>query len=388
MTYEEALRALGLRLGASEAAIKEAYRDMAKVWHPDRFPGDERLRRKAQEELKHINEAYRILSARRASTREPRSGSAAEKPRDRPPPPPWTARAAAGGPTQRSRFRLRPWMFIVVAILGTALIGYFATEPTASRGAARGSTSALPTEAAPEPAARSDLAGPGVRPDAVPDTSTAGLEKGRLPAGQASRAAAVGTRESELEPSVRQGLSGLSAEERSSIEAACEGPKLLEGPAAYRRCLGSQLASLAQAPRPPDLSGLSAEERSSIESVCERPKQLEGPAAYRRCLASQLASLARGPRRPDLAGLSAEERRSIESACEGPKLLDGPAAFHRCLASQLASLVGTPRPPDLSGLSAEERSWIESACEGPKQLEGPVAYHRCLHEQLGQLDRR
>ena len=52
---------LGVKPGASLAEIKAAYRDLAKVWHPDRFAHDERLQTKAQEQLKEINEAYEQL---------------------------------------------------------------------------------------------------------------------------------------------------------------------------------------------------------------------------------------------------------------------------------------------------------------------------------------
>lgn len=38
--------------------VKQAYRDQAKVWHPDRFQGDERLQQKAQEKIKEVNVAY------------------------------------------------------------------------------------------------------------------------------------------------------------------------------------------------------------------------------------------------------------------------------------------------------------------------------------------
>jgi hypothetical protein len=60
---ESFLRVLGLGPAASAREIKAAYRDLAKVWHPDRFAHDPRLQRKAQEQLKEINEAYRRLTS-------------------------------------------------------------------------------------------------------------------------------------------------------------------------------------------------------------------------------------------------------------------------------------------------------------------------------------
>lgn len=59
---ERCLELLGLRPGASVQEIKAAYRDMAKVWHPDRFAQDPRLQEKAQNKLKEINEAYETLT--------------------------------------------------------------------------------------------------------------------------------------------------------------------------------------------------------------------------------------------------------------------------------------------------------------------------------------
>ena len=50
----------------------------------------------------------------------------------------------------------------------------------------------------------------------------------------------------------------------------------------------------------PDLSGLSREERESIQSVYSSEKYLQGPVAYNRCVASQLRSLKDAPRTPDL----------------------------------------------------------------------------------------
>ena len=43
---------------ASMDEAREAYIDMVRVWHPDRFTDNPRLRKKAEEKLKEINIAY------------------------------------------------------------------------------------------------------------------------------------------------------------------------------------------------------------------------------------------------------------------------------------------------------------------------------------------
>ena len=61
-----ALAFFGLTRAATQTEIKDAYRTLAKVWHPDRFPGDEDLRAKAEEKLKEINSAYQLLTTTEA----------------------------------------------------------------------------------------------------------------------------------------------------------------------------------------------------------------------------------------------------------------------------------------------------------------------------------
>jgi uncharacterized protein YjbI with pentapeptide repeats len=55
---DQCYRVLGLEPGASLAEVNQAYKDLAFIWHPDRVPEDnKRLRHKAQEKLKEINQA-------------------------------------------------------------------------------------------------------------------------------------------------------------------------------------------------------------------------------------------------------------------------------------------------------------------------------------------
>jgi hypothetical protein len=90
----------------------------------------------------------------------------------------------------------------------------------------------------------------------------------------------------------------------------------------------------------PSLYGLSAEDRTSIEAACSTAKYVEGPAAYHACLQRQLGALS-GSRFSDLSGLSAEDRTSIEAACSTAKYVEGPAAYHVCLHQQLETLSGS-----------------------------------------------
>ncbi|MDF5716280.1 MAG: DnaJ domain-containing protein [Rhizonema sp. NSF051] len=48
---------LGLEPGASQEEVKQAYRQLAKIWHPDRFP-DQKQKHEAEDKIKKINEAY------------------------------------------------------------------------------------------------------------------------------------------------------------------------------------------------------------------------------------------------------------------------------------------------------------------------------------------
>lgn len=58
MAYKDYYEILGVARGASEQDIKQAYRKLARKYHPDINPGD----KQAEARFKEINEAYEVLS--------------------------------------------------------------------------------------------------------------------------------------------------------------------------------------------------------------------------------------------------------------------------------------------------------------------------------------
>ena len=81
MERAECLRALGLRVDATEEEIRQAYHDLVRVWHPDRFQSDPRLQELAADHLRKINEAYENLKGSRTQRFRPaRATEAPSKP--------------------------------------------------------------------------------------------------------------------------------------------------------------------------------------------------------------------------------------------------------------------------------------------------------------------
>ena len=81
-----ALQTLELHRGASAEEIKAAYHLLVKVWHPDRFPNDKKLRSAAEDKLKAINSAYLVL------TSSPKKQNRSRRPQ----------RAASGSPGEQA----------------------------------------------------------------------------------------------------------------------------------------------------------------------------------------------------------------------------------------------------------------------------------------------
>jgi hypothetical protein len=86
----------------------------------------------------------------------------------------------------------------------------------------------------------------------------------------------------------------------------------------------------------PDLSGLSKEDRESIEMTCASDKLTGGTQAYNECLRQQVAALKSAPRPGGLSKLSRADREAVEFACTSVRLMKGPAASNQCLAEQMA----------------------------------------------------
>jgi hypothetical protein len=114
------LAILELGPGASLDEIKQAYRDLAQVWHPDRYPSNPRLRSKAEERFKTINDAYQKLIFEQP-TYQTTTPPPAPTPRWQPESSSAPPQAAASGP---SSYRDRPprWPWLLVLLIPVVLI--------------------------------------------------------------------------------------------------------------------------------------------------------------------------------------------------------------------------------------------------------------------------
>jgi len=62
MDVGEAFKILGIESSATLDEVKQAYRDLAQIWHPDRHENNARVQAKAQEQFKQINLAYETVA--------------------------------------------------------------------------------------------------------------------------------------------------------------------------------------------------------------------------------------------------------------------------------------------------------------------------------------
>ncbi len=320
MLAKEALDVLSLRPGATPVEIKEAYRDLVKVWHPDRLGSDPRLRQKAEDKLKQINDAYRVLQS------DPGVGGRYGVGPER------TASYSSSAPIPRSgRARASRdavgvgWIYGCLGMALVFLAGYLVIEYGAMR--TERPTPASVQQAVPEtPAMQTPggvLAGHDVHSAVSSGRSVQAKEFGR-----SNHASAAQFQ-----------VRSLSGAETVQLESACSRQKEVQGQAAYQACLKAQLDLITNALGQPDLSALSGAECESIESACSEAKRLRGSDGYNRCLTAQMARLAAEPALPDLSALNEADRDSIELACRNAKYREGPAAYDRCRVRFMKALV-------------------------------------------------
>jgi hypothetical protein len=321
----EALDVLALRPGASAVEIKGAYRDLVKVWHPDRFGSDPRLREKAENKLKQINEAYLVLQSDRTGGMNGADGASVSMRGDAARR--WDSSSVPRThPTRRNRSigisGKVVWLYACVAIALGLTAGYVAIEHGTTMSVGPASVSRQPVDA-------SAAAIPAVQTAGEAAAAGAGLEFGKLSGHSVSAKDSGGSKQAGSRPFQMRVLSNA---EMALLGSACSRLEGLKDPTAYESCVRTQLDAIADARGKADLSSLSAAERESIESVCSEAKRLHGTDRYPHCLIDQMAQLAGEPARPDLSGLSEADRSSIEAACRKAKYREGPAAYERCRA--------------------------------------------------------
>jgi len=63
MDIKRCFEILELKPDASLDEVKQAYKDLVNIWHPDRFSTNPRLKQKAEKKLKEVNQAYQMLKS-------------------------------------------------------------------------------------------------------------------------------------------------------------------------------------------------------------------------------------------------------------------------------------------------------------------------------------
>ncbi len=98
------LKTLGLKPGATASQVKQAYRELATVWHPDRYAHAPQSRDAAQVKMAAINEAYQYLKTHGTGQGGPSSQPFTASPSKSPPSTDPPSTSSASGTTDRTRY--------------------------------------------------------------------------------------------------------------------------------------------------------------------------------------------------------------------------------------------------------------------------------------------
>jgi DnaJ-like protein len=112
MTPAEALRIFELDDRCTLEQVRAAYRELVKVWHPDRFANDAGLRARADRRLQEINAAYGVLQDHAQTVQTPREAT----------PSPHVATPRSEAQSTPARWSLAP-LIIIGLLTGASLVG-------------------------------------------------------------------------------------------------------------------------------------------------------------------------------------------------------------------------------------------------------------------------
>jgi hypothetical protein len=243
---------LGVGRAATADEVRAAYMDLVKVWHPDRFGSDLRLREKAERQLRAINEAFALLTGD-AEPRPRRAPPASAAPVPRAPPArsDREARPSAAPASTRSGNRSAGAYlgWLAIAILVAVAAFYSSSKPPAA------------TPAVPGPSAAE-----------TPTTTGRGRSTGTV-------LSQFRKTDPGAAPVSSDYWDKLSSVEQQSALQACARAKANDE--VYGRCLGEELEDARAVPAP-NYVGIEPDKQGSIERACESTKA-KGPAAYRDC---------------------------------------------------------------------------------------------------------
>lgn len=80
MTRDEAAAVLGVEAGSSVAEVRAAYRELAQMLHPDKYGDNKRLRARAEQQMRAVNEARDVLLGKAAAAEAARARARAAAP--------------------------------------------------------------------------------------------------------------------------------------------------------------------------------------------------------------------------------------------------------------------------------------------------------------------
>ena len=124
MTRAEALRIFELDDPCTPEQVRASYRELVKVWHPDRFANDAGLRAKADRRLQEINRAYGVLQDRAETLETPQETTPrpnAATPPPGPTPPVATHRPHVATPRPGARSMPARWSLATLVVIGLVI---------------------------------------------------------------------------------------------------------------------------------------------------------------------------------------------------------------------------------------------------------------------------